>query len=151
MIAAMRNKVFIMIVGALVLLAPACRKKTTADALLSPDPEIREAALQTLRKQPDNEKVQYVATLIIGLHDNDSLVVQKSIDALKVVGPVAAPAIKPVLADSDPFVRAAAIEILTAYAPQDSSLKPVIADMVKDPHPFVHDEADFAVKQLKIS
>lgn len=126
-----------------------CQRSATPESLLSVEPDIRRTAIDRLKLMKEKKKIPLIDPLLNALYEPDTLTVQRAIEALKFMGPVAALKVKPFLENKDPFLRAAAVEIIAAYALQDASLKTTLETMLKDPHPLVQDEAAFGLSQLK--
>lgn len=145
------RKISWILFGVLLLAFNACRKKATIETLLSADPDIRAEALQYFSKETEKERLPLADPLMMALHDEDFLVAQRAIDALKIIGPAVVDRVKTALNDQDPLIRASAIDILTIYAASDTSLISLLENMTKDTHPLVKDEATFALHHLKTS
>ena len=128
----------------------ACGKKVDVAELLSSDPDIRTVALSALPQISSSKKMALVDPLIDALHDEDSLVIQRAVDALQKLGLQAIPKIVPALKSEDPYIRASAIDIVSSYLDQDPSLIKNIEPLLQDSHPLVQDEAKFALDSYRI-
>ncbi len=125
-----------------------CQKKLIPEMLLSDDPLIREEAVQRLTKLTPEKKEPLIMPLMDALHDEDSNVIARAVDSLKLIGPAVVPAAKEALHNQDAFVRICGAEILGFYSLQMHDLLPELITALNDKHPLVREEAVAALEKM---
>src|SRR5213593_536580 len=83
----------------------ACHSKPFYVDLLSSDPVIRTKAVEKLEKMRLKKREKLIPALVQSLQNNDPQVVQRSVDALIIVGAAATQALGQSLKDPTVFVR----------------------------------------------
>ena len=122
--------------------------EVSTEKLLSSDEPVRIAALQRVGKLPVEKQKKLFPSLIKALHDPESKIVNRSLDAMGAMSIVAFPYLIPVFSDEDPFVRLSLAGLCKKMGPEAAPLIPNLIILLQDQHPLVKEEAAVALSKM---
>ena len=126
-------------------LGAGCEPYRTVKKLLADDPKNRGEALGTLVQMTPKEQTRYVPPLIEKLKGPNLPQIQRTVDALTIIGEPAIPELTRALKNPDPLVRTSAAQTLGLIGDPAAPAIPDLIKLLKDSEPAVRGMAATAL------
>ncbi len=116
--------------------------------VLSNDDGVRAQALKKIVTLPAEKIQTIIPALVAALHDPDSNIVNRSVDALSTIGRSALDPLRQTLKDPDVYVKVSVISVFGRIGPDAQATIPDLVACLADSHPLVREEAAFSLGQM---